>query len=318
MDLHNIKLFIYHHNWLANLYNIKRNYSRDKFKKMSDEEFAKMHYKKKTGRELNLEEPQTYDDKLWYLKLHNRDPLMRKCTDKYLVREYVKECGLEHILNELYSVYDSFDEIDFSKLPDLCILKCNHTSGTNAIFDRSREFDYKFQRNEFNFFMKRDSFWGTREWNYKGIDRKIVCERILTQPGKECLDDYKFMCFGGEVKLVFGEIGICSLDGSHNADSKRNVYTRDFELMEGARFTRENFDPELLPKPKNYEKMVEYAEILSKPFVHCRVDLYNIDGEIYFGEITFYHQGCTSKVTPEELYYEAGSWIHLEDIRYYE
>lgn len=311
MGVSRIKLFIYHHDFLAKLYNIYRNYRRDRYNKLSDEEFARMYYREQTGRELNLENPVTYDDKLWYLKLHVRDPLLTRCTDKLLVRDYVKECGLGHILNELYGVYDDFSEIDFEKLPSPCIIKYNHTSGTNVIYDRTKPFDYQYQKNEFRFWKQRNSFWGTREWNYKDIVPKIICEKLLVQPGKDCLDDYKFMCFGGKVKLVFGEIGICSADGSHNADSRRNVYDREYHLMEGARFTRENFDPALLPKPKNYERMVEYAEKLSAPFIHCRVDLYNIDGEIYFGELTFYHQGCRSIVYPEELYYEAGSWIDL-------
>lgn len=167
--------------------------------------------------------------------LHVRDPLLTRCTDKLTVREYVKECGLGHILNELYEVYDSFDDIDFDTLPSLCILKYNHTSGTNTIFDRTKAFDHKYQRNEFNFWKQRNSYWGSREWNYKNIIPKILCEKYLEQPGKTCLDDYKFMCFNGEVKLVFGEI-------------------------------------------------------------------------------TFYHQGCTSIVVPEELYYEAGSWIDIENL----
>lgn len=315
MGAHSIKLFIYHHAILAKCYNVIRNRRRDKYNSLSDEEFARMYYKKHTGRDLNLLEPKTFDDKLWYLKLHNQDPLLTICTDKYLVREYVKECGLEHLLNELYAVYDSFDEIDFDKLPDKCILKCNHTSGTNAIFDRTKFFDYRYQKQEFDFWMRRNCYWGSREWNYKNIENKIICEKILEQPGRGCLNDFKFMCFDGSVKLVFGEIGICLGDGSHNADSQRNVYDRDYHLLENVRFTRENFDPSLLPKPKNFDKMVTYAEILSKPFIHCRVDLYNLEGEIYFGELTFYHQGCCSKVEPEELYRQAGDWIDLSQLK---
>lgn len=315
MGVSRIKLFIYHHDFLAKLYNIYRNYRRDKYNGMSDEDFARMYYKQQTGKELNLENPATYNDKLWYLKLHVRDPLLTRCTDKLLVRDYVKECGLGHILNQLYGVYDDFEDIDFDTLPGPCILKYNHTSGTNTIYDRTKPFDYRYQKNEFQFWKKRNSYWSNREWNYKDIEPKIICERLLTQPGKDCLDDYKFMCFGGKVKLVFGEVGICNEDGSHNEDSKRNVYDRDFNLIEGARFSRENFDPALLPKPKNYEQMVEYAEKLSAPFIHCRVDLYNIDGEIYFGELTFYHQAGRSVIYPEKLDYEAGSWIDLTQIK---
>lgn len=314
MSTHPLKRWIYHHEITAALYNIIRTRRRNKFNHLTDREFAEKYYFENTGRILDLDCPKTYDDKLWYLKLHVRDSLLTQCTDKYEVREYVKSCGLEHILNELYGVYDSFKQIDFDNLPSPCILKCNHTSGVNVIYDSDKYFDYKYYKHEFNYFMKRNSFWGSREWNYKDIIPKIICERVLEQPGKACLDDYKFMCFDGKVKLVFGEIGICREDGSHNPDSMRNVYDRDFNLMPGVRFTRKNFSPELLPKPLNYEKMVEYAEILSAPFRHVRVDLYNIEGKIYFGELTFYHQGCCSKVTPEELYYQAGDWISIEGL----
>ena len=314
MNVHPLKRFLYHHAITFKMYNVIRNYRRDKYNKLSDEEFAGMYYEKHTGRKLNLDKPVTFDDRLWYLKLHVRDPLLTTCTDKYRVREYVKQCGLENILVELYGVYDSFEQIPFDELPDRFIIKCNHTSDMNAIFDRSKPFDYVYYKNEFSYWMKRNSFWGSREWNYKDIVPKIICEKLLIQPGKSCLDDYKCMCFDGKVKLVFGETGICMEDGSHNSASVRNVYDRDYNLLEGARFTRSNFPAKLLPKPLNYEKMVEYAEILSTPFRHVRVDLYNIEGKIYFGELTFYHQGCCSKVTPEELYYEAGSWINIEGL----
>lgn len=314
MSVHPLKRFLYHHTITAKTYNVIRNYRRNKYNKLSDEEFARQYYRRRTGRELHLENPETFDDKLWYLKLHVRDPLLTVCSDKYRVREYVEQCGLGHILNELYGVYDSFEEIPFDSLPDRFIIKCNHTSDVNAIYDREKPFDAVYHKNEFNYWLKRNAFWGSREWNYKDIERKIICEKILTQPGRSSLDDYKFMCFGGQVKLVFGEIGICQEDGSHNPDSVRNVYDRDYNLLENVRFTRKNFPPELLPKPANYDKMVEYAEILSKPFRHVRVDLYNIEGRIYFGEMTFYHQGCSSIVTPEEMYYEAGSWIDISGL----
>lgn len=137
----------------------------------------------------------------------------------------------------------------------------------------------------------------------------------MNQKTKKVLDDYKFLCFDGEVRLVFGEIGVSDENGTHNAASKRNVYNRNFELLEGVKFSRENFSPELLPKPENYEKMVEYAEKLSKPFLHVRVDLYNVDGQIYFGEMTFYHQSGFNRVTPVQLYYDAGSWIDLSKMK---
>lgn len=171
------KGILYHHTVTAKLYNIIRNYRRDRFNKLSDEEFAQMMYKEHTGEGLDLKNPRTFDEKVWYLKLHERDPLQTKCTDKYEVREYVEECGLGHILNEVYGIYDSFKAVPFDQLPDRFFMKCTHTSGANAIFDRNKPFDYKYQKNEFDFWMKRNYFWGSREWNYKDIKPRIICEK---------------------------------------------------------------------------------------------------------------------------------------------
>ena len=156
MNTQDIKKIIYHHWVTAKLYNIIRNYRRDKDNKLSDEEFAKKYFYKNTGRTLNIEKPETFDEKLWYLKLHERNPLLTICTDKFRVREYVKECGLTNILNTLYGVYDSFEEIPFNELPESFFIKCNHTSGTNIIYDRKQTFVYRFYKNEFDFWMKRN------------------------------------------------------------------------------------------------------------------------------------------------------------------
>lgn len=315
MEAQDIKKFIYHHDFLAKIYNVYRNWNRNKYNHMSDEEFVKWQFHRATGRNLNLDNPQTYDEKLNYLKIYNEDPLMKRCSDKAAVRDYIKECGLEHILNEVYGIYDSVEEIEWNTLPEKCMIKCSHTSGANILFDRSRGFDYKYFNNEFRFWMQRDFYWTGRERNYKGLKPRIICEKYLKQENKPVLNDYRFMCFGGEVKFVLGEIGASREDGTHNAGFGRNVYTRDFELMKGVKFTRDNFPAELLPKPLNYEKMVEYAEILSRPFPHVRVDFYNINGQIYFGEMTFYHQSGCNTVTPEQLYYDAGSWIDLSRVK---
>ena len=151
MSVHPLKRFVYHHKITAKLYNIIRNHRRDKYNKLSDEEVAQMQHINHTGKRLNLENPKTFDEKVWYLKLHEKNPLKTMCTDKYRVREYVKQCGLEHILNEMYGAYDSFAEIPFDELPDRFFIKWNHTSGANVIYDRNKTFDYVYWKNEFDF-----------------------------------------------------------------------------------------------------------------------------------------------------------------------
>lgn len=310
---HPLKVMIYHNPVTAFLYNIIRNYRRDRYNKMSDEEFAKWQYKNHTGKDLNLTEPKTFDEKVWYLKLHERDSLQTRCTDKYEVRSYVKECGLEHILNEVYGLYETFDEIPFETLPDRFFLKCTHTSGANAIFDRETTFDYRYQKQEFDFWMKRNYFWGSREWNYKDIQPRIICEKILTDKEGKLPMDYKFMCFHGKVEMLFLNIGLATDTGEHADDAYCNIYDREFNLLP-ITDERENYLEKPIPKPQNWDEMIKYAEILSKPFRHCRVDFYDVDGKIYFGEITFHHGGGCNGIEPEEWAYKMGQWIDISDL----
>lgn len=275
-----------------------------------DEIFAKMKYRENTGKKLDLQNPTTYNEKLWWLKLNNRDSLLTICSDKYRVREYVKNAGLSHILTKLYGVYDNADEIDFNELPDRVFLKTNHGCGMNAIFDRTMPFDVESFRRKFNSALKHNYFLQSREWNYKNIEPKIIVEEELVDKDSGSLVDYRFMCFDGKVRLVIVDIDTAKEDGSHNPWPKRNVYDADFNLLE-IHFGRKSFDPLLIKKPQNFEKMINYAEVLSEPFPHCRVDLYNISGRIYFGEITFYHGGATQNITPEEWQERLGSWIDL-------
>jgi TupA-like ATPgrasp len=278
--------------------------------KLSDEKFAKIKYKENTGKSLNLDNPITFNEKLWWLKINNRDPLLTICSDKVKVRDYVKECGLEHLLIKNYGVYNKAEDIEFDKLPDKVFLKCNHVSGINMIYDRNNEFNMKAFIDKFNSALTKNYYLQSREWNYKDIKPKIVAEEIIVDSKNNSLIDYRFLCFDGVVKMVFVDIETAAHDGSHNPYAKRNVYDRNFNYLD-IKVSREKFSDELIDKPDNFEKMVEYAEILSNPFPFCRVDLYNIDGDIFFGEITFYPGGATQLVEPEEWERKMGSWINL-------
>lgn len=310
---HPFKVFLYHHKLTAKLYTRIRNYRYDKRKQMSDLEYAQWSFKQATGKELNLETPVTFDEKIQYLKLFDRNPLKPVCSEKYNVRQYVKDCGLENILNDVYGVYHSFEEIDFDKLPEECFIKCTHTSGANVIFNRNKPFDYMYYRYEFDFWLQRNYYWNSREWNYRDIPARIICEPVLRDQFGRLPMDYKFFCFGGEVKIVSLDIGVASEEGEHALDYYRNIYDRNFELLPVTE-TRKNYEGEV-KKPEKYELMVEYAEILSKPFRHCRVDLYNVDGKIYFGEITFHHGSGCNHFQPEEWAVKLGSYINIEGLR---
>lgn len=280
--------------------------------KLSDESFAAKKYKENTGRTLNLKNPTTFNEKLWWLKLNNRDPLLTICSDKIEVRKYVKEKGLEHILNPIIAIYEKPEDIDFNILPEKAFIKVNNSSGYNYLWNG----DYKkLNRRKFNQFfnraLKNNYYLQSREYNYKNIKPKIVVEHYIKDNSELGLVDYKFLCIDGKVELLLVDIDVANNDGSHNPEAKRNIYDKDFNLQHNIKIKREHFDEKLIKKPKNFDLMVKYAEILSEPFPTCRVDLYNINGKIIFGEITFYTGGGTQIIDPYELEVRLGKMIDL-------
>lgn len=281
----------------------------------SDEKFARQMYKRYTGDTLNLENPQTYNEKLWWLKFHYRNPLQTICSDKYRVREYVKQCGLEEILVHLYGVYDDARDINFNDFKHEVFLKINSGSGGNIIYDPQKKFDRKQFIWDFNSRLKHNYYLDSREWNYKDIPVKIVCEEVLRDSQGQLPKDYKFMCFGGEPKLLFYSDGVCDDKGMHSVEGNRftNVYDMDF------RYVNMTVDQPSRPdihvdKPDTFEIMKKYAATLSRPFPQCRVDFYTFEHKVFFGEITFYHGGGCRKIKPEEWMLQMGQWIDLASI----
>lgn len=275
---------------------------------LSDDIYAKIKYKENTGLLLNLDSPVLFNEKLWWLKINYRIPLMTQCSDKIEVRKYIKKIGLEHILNDTYGFYDSFSEIPFNKMDGRYFIKCNHGSGTNALFDSKKPFDFEKMESVFNSALKSNYYYQSREWNYKNIKPRIIVEKYIESTTS--LLDYRFFCFHGEAKLIFVDIDTAAEDGSHNPSAKRNIYDRDFKLQSYT-VGRENFDINLVSKPDNLDVMLDYVQKISSPFIFCRVDLYNVNGEIYFGEITFYPGGATQQFSSKEKDLEISSWINL-------
>ena len=278
----------------------------------SEEHYAQWFYHLFTGKHLDLQSPKYFDEKIWWLKLHNRDPLLTKCSDKYAVRKYVKECGYEDILIPQYAVLDSVKQLDFDKYHEEIVVKCTHNSGGHVFYDPRKPLTKKQEKTakkRLKFILKHNASVLSHEWNYKNIPPRIIVEKVIRNANGELPLDYKFMCFDGEPKLLFLDLGLINADSSYNHDYPRNIYDMDFNLLP-VHETRPNADYPV-KKPENFEKMIEIARTLSKPFPHCRVDLYNVDGKVYFGEITFYHGGGCNKIEPEEWDLRMGSWIHL-------
>lgn len=274
------------------------------YDKVPDEQYLKMKYKLVFGKELDLDNPQTFNEKLQWLKLHNRKPEYTIMVDKYKVREYIaQELGEEYLI-PLLGVWDDPDEIDFDALPDQFVLKCNHNSGLGMCICKDKsKLDIPKVKAELRKGLKQDYYLMGREWPYKDVPRKIIAEKYMVDDSN-CgeLTDYKFFCFNGVPKFMY-----ISNDNSENA-------TTDFFDMEFNRLDMRMKDPNsnvIPPKPHLFNEMKAIAEKLSQGIPFVRVDLYVIGGSIYFGELTFFHNAGFCSIHPEHWEKTLGDWIKL-------
>lgn len=272
---------------------------------ITDKAYLKIIYRAHFGKSLNLNNPQTYNQKLQWLKLYDRNPIYTTLVDKYLVKEYVKDIlGEEYIIPTL-GVYDSFDEINFSELPDQFVLKTTHDSGGVVICENKDSFDIDAAKVKLDNCLKESFFYYGREWPYKNVKPRIIAEKYMVDESGYELKDYKFFCFDGIAKSMF----IASDRGFEDIETKFDFYDMDFNHLS---FT--NGHPNSnnkIQKPKSLDKMKLLAEKLSRNIPHVRVDFYDINGRIYFGEITFFHWSGFVPFEPEEWDYTFGSWIKL-------
>ena len=275
------------------------------YDKMSDEEYLKRKYKAIMGKELDLLHPQTFNEKLQWLKLYDRKPEYTMMVDKYRVREYIAEKIGEEYLIPLLGVWDDPDEIDFDALPNQFVLKCNHNSGLGMCICKDKsKLDIKKVKRELRKGMAQDYYLTGREWPYKNVPRKIICEKYMTDEFADSLTDYKFYCFEGKVKSV----GIYQNRNTGKATTV-DYFNRDFEWQD---FNWGYPHAETFPiKPQKFENMVELAEALSKGFKELRVDLYLCGDKIYFGELTFFDGSGFENFYPESVDQKWGEWIKL-------
>lgn len=263
---------------------------------------------------LNLQNPTTFNEKLQWYKLFYHDPLMTKCADKYLVHEYVRECGLEHILTKQYNVFQSASEIVFEDLPDDCFIKCNHNSAGNLHWRKGQDLPRKEEiRRKFARMLKVNQYDLSKEWAYKDIPPRIICEEYLAAISTDDFIDYNVFCFNGEPKFVMYNKDLCDADGNHS-DGRRIVLTPEFEPI-GMTTAVEVLGEADYCKPDNFEQIIEYAKILAKPFPHVRVDFFHVNGEIHFGELTFYSGSGFGDYRPEKWQKIIGDWFVLPERR---
>lgn len=264
--------------------------------------YLKVWFFKKTGQILNLYDPKTFNEKIQWLKLYDSTPIKTRLADKYLVRDWVKEKIGEEYLIPLLGVWDKFDDIDFDKLPDRFVLKCNHGCAYNIIVKDKSKFNKKEARKKINKWMKENfAYKHGLEIHYKDIIPKIIAESYIEDSNKE-LNDYKFLCFNGKPEFIW-------IDQGRFDDHRRNLYNTKWELQPFL-ITWKNTKKEILP-PENLEKMVELAKILSKDLNLVRVDFYNVDGKIYFGEMTFTSGSGTEEFIPSKYNRILGDMLEL-------
>lgn len=251
---------------------------------------SQIYYFSKFKKKINLKNPKTFNEKLMYLKLneYENNELVTKCSDKYKVREYVKQCGLESTLNELIGIYNNADEIDFEKLPSKFVLKCNHASGFNIICEDKSKLDIKKAKRQLNKWLKTDYWKYVAEMQYKNVERKIICEKYLKSKDENSIEDYKIYCFNGKPTICL----VCI--GRNLGKPKKFFFDQDWNLLKINKDSKELSNEYVIEKPANINEMYEYAKKLSKPFKFVRVDLYNYNGKVIFGELTFTPAGCVS------------------------
>lgn len=266
-----------------------------------DRTFIKSKYKERFGTELNLQQPQSFNEKMQWLKINWRNQIAIIGADKYNVRNFVREKLGEDVLNELYAVYDNVEEIDLNALPDKFVLKVTNAYGGNVICADKSKVDWDEAFRKLKWYMKYNHYYKTREWAYKNIKPKIVCERFLDENG-EPPKDYKFFCFNGEPKVI-------QVDSERFIDHKRSFYDIEWNLLD-IELNHEKINEDV-KKPNKLETMLKYASVLAEGIPFVRVDFYHVNNKIYFGEMTFYPDNGMGRFKPEEADRVLGSYLKL-------
>lgn len=272
------------------------------FRNMSDEKYLKIMFKHRLGYELDLNNPKTFNEKLQWLKLHDRNPFYTQLVDKYEVRRYIAETIGEEYLIPLIGVWNNFDEIDFSKLPNQFVLKCTHDSGSVFICTDKNEFNIEKAKIKINNALKKNYYYHNREWPYKNVKPRIICEKFICH-NNSVPDDYKVLCFNGKAKLI--EMHIDRF-GDHKQDFYDEKWNKTQISQDGG--VRSDYISE---KPKEFENMIELSEKLANNILHVRIDWFIVDNKLYFGEITFFDGSGFYPFDDKKYDYLIGSWIDL-------
>ena len=274
---------------------------------LPDKLYLQIFYFSTTGKFINFRNPKGFNEKQQWLKVNDRRPEYTQLVDKLAVREHIdSELGKGHLF-PLLGVWKAFDDIDFSTLPKQFVLKCNHDSGSTRVIndkDALTKEDFSKLKNSFDARMKENFFYAGREYPYKGIEPYILAEELMTneQEPQKSIEDYKFFCFNGEPKVMF-------VATDRSTDCKFDFFDMDFNHLDIVNIHPNADKP--IAKPKMFEEMKEIAAKLSQGMPFVRIDLYELNGIIYFGEYTFFHGGGFRLCEPPEWERRLGDWIDI-------
>ncbi len=270
-------------------------------------------FRKKHNRKLNLDNPIGLNEKIVWLKLNHHSPLHTICADKYAVRDYIEEkVGKEYLVPLYYSTLNPKDIIP-ENLPDTpVIIKANHDSGGGIFVRNKSEVDWNDVQEDLRNRLKKNYYWKSKETQYKDIKPRIIVEKLLQDKNGNIPFDYKLHCFNGEVRMIQVDMGRGTDHHYRNWYSKdwvREPYQWDMPNKDGG-FTRSSEDD--IEKPKTLEKMIQLSKVLAKPFCYVRADWYDVDGQLFFGELTFHHGGGDEPFTPKIWDEKLGKELKLD------
>lgn len=282
------------------------------FRKLSrlipDRTYLQIVYFKHFRRFINFNNPKTFNEKIQWLKLNYRNEEYTKLVDKYRVKQYItKLIGEEYVIPTL-GVWNNVDDIDFKSLPEKFVLKCNNDSGGIVICKNKKDFDEAKAKSFLKERLKNNGYWYGREWPYKNVKPCIIAEKYMEDSISKDIKDYKFFCFNGSMEFF-------DIDIDRFIEHRANYYDRNGNFLP---FGKTYCPPDYTKKiemPKNLDKMIELAETISHNTVLSRIDFYEIDGQVYFGEITFYPGSGFSPFTDEKWDYKLGDMIDLPNIK---
>lgn len=274
---------------------------------LPDKLYLKLLFPLKVGYKLNLDNPQTYNEKLQWIKLYYRKPIMSVMADKYAAKQYIENIiGDEYVVKN-YGVWEHFNDIDFSTLPESFVLKTTHDQGGVVVVKDKNELDIKKAKAKLERHLKKGTYHLMKEWPYKNIQPRIIAEELLIDTEKGDLWDYKFQCFNGEPKLMY-------ISHGRQADTTYlDFYDMDFEKQD---ISRPGFSASetKINKPEQWELMKELSRKLSAGWPHLRVDFYCVEGKLYLGELTFFQGGGMKPFYPESWDYKLGKMMILPSL----